>query len=138
MSKQELTEGQTKILATIVGLIFIIFSCMAYKADIDKKNRTDSKITSSYVTHVKKRVKKKHGYGTSYLHIYHYNVNGTEYTCNPGITSSPKSNANKTVFYKASNPNICYVNHGKNGFLGIFFLMGVLVLFLVHSPKKIV
>ena len=135
MRRRANTLGE-KILIVLMGLAFIASAWTMNQIDTNKKNETNAQVLSSYVTHKKIR-SRNHKRRTSYLPVYHYEINGVEYTCSGSISSRAKSKKQKTVFYKSSNPRICYVNDGSSKFHTIFFLLGLFTLFFPFIPKEV-
>ncbi len=118
----------------VIGVVFVLFSVNLIKSDADVKKSMDSQVQSSYVSHdISKRISSSSSsYSLKkrkkmYTPIYHYSVNGQEYTCKARVSSSIKSTKNKTVYYNSNNPENCLVeadNFSKN----IFLILGLVVL----------
>lgn len=80
--------------------------------------------------------------GSTYQPIYYYSVNGKEYECRAGISSSsyPKESKN-IVYYDSSNPAKCKTEYEKSTgkFAGIICLIATALMvyfFIIKSPSS--
>lgn len=116
------TERKEAPVWLVVGCIFMFASGYGIKSNIDAKNRTDSKVLSSYITYNKEA---NDGDGL-YNPTYYYIVDGTKYYCRSRMSTAIKRTKNITVYYNSANPRRCFVDD-SGIFLRIFFAIGAVL-----------
>ena len=133
------TKQASKGLCILIGLIFMAVSVLIIVFETRYKNTMDSQIESSYVTHteVKSRKSKGSGYSITYRPQYHYNIDGQNYICSAVSSSSIKSYANRTVYYRSYEPNKCLVDEGPLVFFFklSFFIVGLFTVICQFKSK---
>ncbi len=118
---KEVKRGRSGyVLAIIIGLIIAGVLIGIYVAGVNKKNRMDSDILS---TRVEVREHEDSDGDIMYSPVYYYRVNGVEYKCTVGSSSSIyPSEENKTIYYNSKNPSDCISEYTtKTNFYLLFF-----------------
>jgi len=115
----------------IIGIGITFFAGYQIKLEMDKFSQMDAKTKSTQVTFTKTQ-----GHGENkpkwfYTPIYHYNVDGIDYTCKSKMSSNhPPSNRSKTVHYDSGYPSSCYIiTPGIFMTFGLGFLGGLFMVF---------
>ena len=144
METKTTSSNEGKWIFIIIGTIFALVGFFMIKFDIDTKNRMDSQTYSTDTTYTvhKSRDRETRKTTTMYSAIYHYSVDGVQYTCSTGFSSSAKpSKKIKKIKYMANNPSDCHVDEvAKNGLQWAFLLLGCLAIFVgfkVQNTNKV-
>ena len=111
----------------IVGLIFLIIFGGVILSDIKKEKSMDSEVMSDRVEIDERRSSD----GTMYSPVYYYKVNGEEYKCTIGSsTSNRPSTENKIIKFKSDDPSYCIPEGGSIGLLFIIIGLGIPIIFI--------
>lgn len=108
------------------GWFFLILMGSFLVTSYIELNSLDSKVTSTKVevnSHLNDEGSRM------YSPIYHYNVNGIEYSCVSNSSSSINpSTKNRTVYYDSANPEKCLTEYSKtsNNIFLVFMLLPIL------------
>ncbi len=94
----------------IVGVVFMFLMITIFINNQNNLKKMDKEVISTSVT-----TEKHYDDGEyEYLAIYHYQVNGQNYSCRDSSYSARPKNDNKVVYYEANNPQNCSLE--KPGF----------------------
>ena len=112
----------------IVGLFFLIIFGGVILSDIKKEKSMDSEVMSDRVEIDERRSSD----GTMYSPVYYYKVNGEEYKCTIGSsTSNRPSTENKIIKFKSDKPSYCIPEGGSIGLLFIIIALWLPILFII-------
>lgn len=119
-------SGSSMALFIIIGLLFAGIGIGMFVSQITTKNRMDSEV-EAYRVDINEHYDSDNG--TMYSPVHYYRVNGVEYTCSDGGSTSSitSSMEDETVYYNSSDPSDCmtdYSSSSNNLFFIIFTLLG--------------
>jgi len=114
----------------VVGILFLFIIGGIFVSNIIKLNSLDSTILSTRVE-VKSYVNDEGN--TMYSPVYHYEVNGQNYSCGSNSSSSNNPGTqNKNVYYDSKNPSNCMTEYSKSGnYIILLFLLLPIIFILV-------
>lgn len=114
----------------VVGILFGVILLGVFAGTMLKGNSLDSETMSTKVD-----LNEYYDDGDiMYNPVYTYEVDGKEYTCTSGISSSVRpSSKNIKVYYDSKNPSKCLTDYSKNS--SYFFLLFLIIpiVFIVMS-----
>ena len=120
----------------LIGICTSFLLMFMTVSNIIKWKSLDSHVLSTSVSVDKERDDKFH----KYTAIYHYEVDGTDYSCRASSKSSNvPSRKNKNVYYDSSNPQICMIKKtgfGNNIMLLYWVIPGLFILSSVSGIKE--
>lgn len=119
-------SGSSLIFVILIGLLFAGIGIGMFVSQVAKKNRMNSEV-EAYKVDIDEHYDSDSG--TMYSPIHYYRVDGVEYTCTGGGSTSSitSSMEDETVYYNSSNPSDCMTDYSKssnNLFFLIFTLLG--------------
>lgn len=121
----------------IIGICAFSLLLFMSVSNIMKWQKLDSYVLSSSVSVDKEKDDKFH----KYTAIYHYEVDGVDYSCKASSKSSNvPSRTNKNVYYDSSNPQICMIKKSifSNCIMLIYWLIpGLFILSSISSIREI-
>lgn len=120
------------LVAILIGLVLTVTPIFLLKRDIDTRNSMDSKAYSTRVTHREIRSRSNGETKITYTPTYYYIVNNKEYSCRTRSSSSFKSKDHKQIYYKANEPQNCYVEEGCSKYFcyALMFILGACCILL--------
>lgn len=112
----------------IIGLIITICFLFVSITTMNKKGKFDSSVRSTKIEYT---VKKNDEGTTMYSPVYHFKVDGINYTCKSGYSSSSKSSkSDGLVYYNKNNPNDCMTQYDSKS-SNMFFIFSFIPLIFV-------
>ena len=116
------------LLFVVIGIIlFIVFGIIGVAGQVKYKS-LDYQVEAT-------KIEENPHYNSDdeimYSPIYHYEVNGTAYTCKSTISSNtPPSDSQRIVYYDSKNPSKCMTSYSKSGnsFVLIFTILPIIMI----------
>ena len=115
--------GSVFILFVVIGFIFSGVGVSMFVSTLVKKNSMDSEV-EAYKVDINEHYDSESG--TMYSPTHYYRVNGVEYVCSGGGSTSSitKSMKDETVYYNSNNPSECLTDYSKSSNNLFFILFG--------------
>ena len=118
-----------------LGIFFFIVMTVYSVSSIIKLKSFDSSVTSTNVE-VKSYISDEGD--IMYSPVYSYVVDGGDYVCTSGMSSTVNpGNSNKTVYYDSSNPSNCMTEYSKSGNNFLLFFTLLPILFIIVAGVNI-
>lgn len=118
-----------------LGIFFFIVMTVYSVSSIIKLKSFDSSVTSTNVE-VKSYISDEGD--IMYSPVYSYVVDGSDYVCTSGMSSTVNpGNSNKTVYYDSSNPSNCMTEYSKSGNNFLLFFTLLPILFIIVAGVNI-
>lgn len=118
-----------------LGIFFFIVMTVYSVSSIIKLKSFDSSVTSTNVE-VKSYISDEGD--IMYSPVYSYVVDGRDYVCTSGMSSTVNpGNSNKTVYYDSSNPSNCMTEYSKSGNTFLLFFTLLPILFIIVAVVNI-
>lgn len=114
----------------VVGILFGVILLGVFAGTMLKGNSLDSETMSTKVD-----LNEYYDDGDiMYKPVYTYEVDGKEYTCSSGISSSVRpSSKNIKVYYDSKNPSKCLTDYSKNSSYFLLLFLIIPIVFIVMS-----
>lgn len=114
----------------VVGILFGVILLGVFAGMMLKGNSLDSETMSTKVD-----LNEYYDDGDRmYNPVYTYEVDGKEYTCSSGISSSVRpSSKNIKVYYDSKNPSKCLTDYSKNSSYFLLLFLIIPIVFIVMS-----
>ena len=110
----------------LIGVLLTILFLFLFISKILKKNSLDREVKTDYI------VPNEHyddDGDLMYSPVYYYTVNGEQYSCSAGFSSSKRPPSSGTVYYKKGDPKNCMTDYSLGTNWIYFVIAGVGVLF---------
>ncbi len=135
---KKIKKGKRKFYIFLaIGVSLLLSVGGIFALNIIKMNNLDSKIMSTKVE-VKSYVNDSGN--TMYSSVYHYRINGQDYSCNSNVSSNDNlETENKNIYYNSTNPSICMIEYSKTGnyiMLIIIPISIIIIFFAIINIKK--
>lgn len=126
----------------ILGIGFLVGGLIYFDSSSNKKDSLDSTIDATYI---EDHYENNSDGGYDYKPIYHYTVNGKEYTCKSKYNISKQNLKEGKVYYEAADPSNCLTDETYDRYSLNYIILaitsggGVLIIvaFLIMMFKEI-
>lgn len=118
-------------LLLVIGISLFLSTGGIFIFNMIKLNNLDSKTMSTKVE-VKSYINDSGN--TIYSSVYHYRINGQDYSCDSNVSSNDNlGTENKNIYYNSKNPSICMIEYSKTGNYIILIILPVAVLIILFA-----
>lgn len=119
----------------VVGVIITLIFLFLFIHGILKKNSLDREVKADYI---EENAHYDDEGSLMYSPVYHYTVNGKEYTCGGSFSSSKRPSSKGVVYYKKGDPSNCMTDYSSrtNWFMLIGVALGAVCAAVGFSMKQ--